>query len=135
MRPIKFRGKRLHNGDWVFGHYYTIEDKGKINHYIKPDGVSLLVDGSTIGQFTGVYDTKGLEVYEGDIIIADIYVNYISSYRIRGLVNFDNFCFVITLLNSNLRGSNIGIMRLSNITIIGNKYDNPNLLEFDHEEN
>jgi len=40
MRPIKFRGKRLYNGEWVFGHFYTVEDDENIKYYIKPDTVT-----------------------------------------------------------------------------------------------
>ena len=129
MRPIKFRGKRTDDNKWIFGHYYTVDDKKEVKHYIKPDGVSYLVDGNTIGQFANMYDSEHkTEIYEDDIIIADIYVNYINPYRVQGLIVFNNYCFALYLINSNLKGSLMSLNRLCNIEIIGNKHDNPNII-------
>lgn len=63
-REIKFRGKRLDNGEWVYGDLLRT-----------PDGFAILksdecapVDPATIDQFTGFYDRVGKEIYEGDIV-------------------------------------------------------------------
>ncbi len=89
MKPIKFRGKRLDNGELICGdllHYGKYETC--IRSYLFPDKNSfstLPVDSNSIAQLVG-YDADGKEVYEGDALVDEegmpinsLYVGIIDS--------------------------------------------------------
>ena len=71
-RQIEFRGKRLDNGEWVYGYYVENKLGNHFIYEIERNGEfvwnSYEVDPSTVGQFTGLVDKNGKRIYEGDFI-------------------------------------------------------------------
>lgn len=68
MRESKFRGKRIDNDKWVYGdliHCYGA-DAGRI--FIKTFTGLYEVDPTTVGEYIGLKDNNGTDVWEGDIV-------------------------------------------------------------------
>lgn len=65
MREIKFRAKCSMNNEWIYGDLMTYNKEYEI---LDDDGGYLPINIETLGQFTGLHDKNGTEIYEGDIV-------------------------------------------------------------------
>ena len=143
MREYKFRGKPTENNtsyfedeDFVYGSLIISEDKYYILldvlDNIKRDDYAVYmveVRPETLGQYTGLKDKNGNEIYEGDIIFIKGETKLLD---IKGKVEYSNTFaqFIITNTGSVLNETEpLGDYEEENIEKIGNVYDNPKLLE------
>lgn len=130
MREILFRGKRVDNGEWVQGYICRYGWIGKEKDYIIPDYASALytakIDPETVGQYTGLTDKNGRKIFEGDIV----WNSYNEDY---GKVEWDNDTarFIITCSKFTVNFNSVWGEELE---IVGNVYDNPELLKTDKEK-
>lgn len=116
MREIKFRGKRIDNGEWIIGDLCRGENG---TFAISTNTIGLYeVHPESVGQYTGLKDKAGKEIYEGDIL-KDIH-GYITEVRYIG-AEFKSYCEPID--------SGVGLFETEKYEIIGNVFENPDLLQ------
>lgn len=131
MREILFRGKRVYNGEWLAGDLLA-------NKYERPnicpigDVNCYPVIPETVGQYTGMKDKNGEKIFEGDI------VKYSTTCEIFTVAWHGSFAeFVISELqkpNKATRGSKNMYLVNRYCEVIGNIYDNPELLKGEENE-
>lgn len=124
MREILFRGKRVDNGEWVYGFYVPV-------NYAKPlivtgadiDDYSEIefddyyhVNDTTVGQYTGLTDKNGKKIFDGDILI---------THGETLVVKHNDWTGHINAVDKN----DVTYPFLRDMVVIGNIYDNADLLE------
>ena len=148
QRKIKFRGKEVDTGKWVYGGLFkepappqcfekTLEDKYWIvypNPRYMPDWnlpyqmVRTDVDKDTLGQYTGLKDKNAKEIYEGDIVKFRFKEDREEFPDLIGYIEYQS-TFAAFRIMSNQGSFKIDITEIKFIEVIGNIYDNKNLLE------
>lgn len=133
MRTIKFRGKKQ-NGEWVYGSLLSFNGVNDSIYYQVKKGREERIEYAyvhprTVGQFTGLIDKNGKEIYEGDIIFSQKCDNRAVLHKIG--YNADNAMFVV----KPIQGLDFDYCQIHKAWIdkygkevIGNIHDNPELL-------
>lgn len=131
MRQIKFRAKDL-EGHWICG-YYTqgyIHVDNSWRDGDQGEWWGIPVDENTVGQFTGLTDKNGKEIYEGDVVLFTwfSYGEYELETEYQGSIDFLNGSFLFCCEHGNYPLSELEFDSESDIEVIGNIHDNPELL-------
>jgi len=143
MREILFKAKRMDNGEWVEGYFFLDPrtDKGHIIYYIDGIMYNYIVEKETLCQYTDKRDKNDIKIWENDILNGDSYPflnNGVHNYFAE-VTWFDNCSafgiYVVKNPLSNVNGIAEGNTELmeewdsSEWEVIGNIFDNPDLLE------
>ena len=135
MREIKFRGKvriegvpilgtcPIGDGEWIYGDLHL---KCKYPHIHFGPGIKAPIDINTIGQYTGLKDANGKEIYEGDI------VRYrLTDERYKKNPRYSNLPIHYDERQARFEAGNIywDTLRSGKVEVIGNIHDNPELID------
>lgn len=126
IREIIFRGKRTDTGEWVYGNllqdgdlFFIVES---LRAFTKTPFNECLVGPDTVGQYTGLKDRDGTDVWEGDFLRTpegDIMI-----------VEWENAQIITRCVRPhNPRYKNSLTFAYPVSVVIGNIHDNPELLE------
>lgn len=131
MREIKFRGRDV-DGIWHYGSLIATPPQEIVliaENALRDDGLAEVL-ASTVGQFTGLKDHKGREIYEGDIVKVMSYGEE-SFHVVKYMVEEDYPAFDLdpVLGDGECNSLSYCLNDLdTKITVIGNIHDNPELL-------
>ncbi|EAC6337524.1 TPA: hypothetical protein LE261_002353 [Listeria monocytogenes] len=145
MRAIEFRGKRIDNGEWVYGNLMQFEDSATFIFADERKGASTLtyahfiinnmhaIDEKTIGQYTVLKDKNGKKIFEGDIVAFSeddfhVFNSQVEYFSEDGYPAFDIKVPSTYYFDSNVF-SEVSMSGLYEIEVIGNIHENPELLE------
>ena len=121
IENIKFKAKRLDNGEWIIGSFVVMKipalSKTTIG-IVAADGATLHdIDPSTVCQFTGLKDCEGKEIWEGDIVERVIYDLFKGSSKVKAVIEYLNGAFVA--ITDGIPYS----LYFKYIKVVGNKFD------------
>jgi uncharacterized phage protein (TIGR01671 family) len=131
MREIKFRGKRIDNGEWICGdltqsYPNDYPPEIKVTWWERKEGFYSTnpVILETVGQYTGLKDKNGVKIYEGDIS-----ESLAGAFVVEWIDDITRFC-ICWCVNKKLYDKIPLTKELAEMAeVIGNIHDNPELLE------
>lgn len=130
-REIKFRGKPLEDyGDvkWFYGSA-VLDYEEKLAYIVSPGQGHVPVEWESVGQFTGLRDSNGKEIYEGDIVKSSHPIHDGEKVHTNA-VSFVDYAW--RLVANDVRAQNIPLnlyaRRIDTIEVVGNIYENSELL-------
>lgn len=146
-REILFRGKRVSNGNWIEGYFVLLAINEGLKHAISTgtdEGRFILFEviPDTIGQFTGLCDKNGKKIFEGDILLEEEKEYSLEEYgeKVVGTHNIvaywnEKACGFWVRRTDKPKGK-IYVPEeplcesfAEELKVVGNIYDNPELLE------
>lgn len=121
IENIKFKAKRLDNGEWIIGSFVVmkIPALSKTTIGIVAAGGATLheIVPSTVCQFTGLKDCKGKELFENDLI------HFVGHKPIGKVIwSEENYAFMVASGNEPLYWLS-DVLEIGKIEIVGNKFD------------
>ena len=129
MREIKFRGMSC--GFWAHGNLHIRKhdeygDCAYIIGFTQNPSSTTIVDINTIGQFTGMHDKNGKEIYEGDIVQYSL-----DCKKDIGYIPFHarSASFRVIAKHTDFGIGNRGSLHELALEVVGNIHDNPELLK------
>ena len=133
MREIKFRGRSSKdNATWFTGSFVSMGDEAYIEHY---DGLRRVMEmypvvHATVGQFTGLCDSEGKEIYEGDVVrfTPPLRWEWEEDKRKNGVVVYEYFQFVVKYEETTVKLFHFAVND-DPFTVVDNIHDNPELVK------
>lgn len=133
MREILFKAKRIDNGEWVEGYVFETNDNSYIAYngqfdddlFLSPQNIFIPIDANTICQYTGLTDKNGNMIWENDVVKGK-YWERGNSHRHIGEIKYIGNAFKVVGVKQ-YRGYHDELN--GSYEIIGNIFDNPELLE------
>ena len=138
MREILFKAKRINNGEWVEGYYMEcrgetfigIDTSSMFEIFCPPVIRWFKVSSETLCQFTGLYDKNSKRIWENDILMAHLDESYPEDVTYE-TVEW-NFAGWVGHETDSTDREYIGEFDTEHFKVVGNIFDNPELLQEEH---
>ncbi|MBH1941659.1 hypothetical protein I5677_12220 [Mobilitalea sibirica] len=119
-REIKFRGRSIDTKEWVYGFLYINSNDGRtfvlVDGDLTEDFTAVVVIPETIGQYIGLKDKNGKEIYEEDIFC------HPNAPKYKYVVEWEDGGFSIFIEDTGFKHNYI--------EVIGNIHENPELISW-----